>query len=124
MNKLKELMNRIKTTAYQIVNGKMQQTQRNNLRAEIENTIYQDLMEMFESVYETKEGIYILIPNDEDGFIPVSINVKIPMVFNEEGETYYEDLAKEFEQATNEKKAKAIEKMNKQKENKAKVTKK
>lgn len=130
MKNILELSQKINKTVYQIVNGKMQQTQRNNLRAEIEEKLSKDFKEVFEQTYLTKEGIVILLPNEEEGQIEITVNVKIPMVFTESKDTdtdiveYMENLEKEFEKSKIEKVEKAKTKLQTQKENKEKASKK
>ena len=92
MDKMLNLIVELKTRDFKITTNnkgveQLQQTQRNNLKAELVNALFQDIASKYEYAYRVKDGIMLEIANDSvadkiknesgSGAISVVIDIKI-----------------------------------------------
>jgi hypothetical protein len=113
MDKLMELIVELKTRDFKITKTtkgieQLQQTQRNNLKAELVATLLADIKSQYEYAYRTKDGIMLEIANDSiangitnengSGAITITLDIKVNDL-----ETNAENDSQDYEIAMSEK---------------------
>lgn len=125
MNNLMELIVELKNRDFKITKTakgieQLQQTQRNNLKAELVSALFADLQKHYEYAYRTKDGIMLEIANDSiannltnengSGAITITLDIKVnDLETNAENESadYEITLAEKAEKKAKAEKVKA-----------------
>lgn len=121
MNLIVELKNRdFKITTNNKGVEQLQQTQRNNLKAELVNALFQDITSKYEYTFRVKDGIMLEIANDSvannikndmgSGAISVTLDIKINDLetnAESEKESYDISVAEKLEKKAKAEKSKA-----------------
>ena len=121
MNLIVELKNReLKITTNNKGVEQLQQTQRNNLKAELVNALFQDIASKYDYTFRVKDGIMLEIANDSvadnikndigSGAISVTIDIKINDLetnAESEKESYDISVAEKLEKKAKAEKSKA-----------------
>ena len=115
MDKLIELIVALKSRDFKITTNnkgveQLQQTQRNNLKAELVNSLFEDLKSKYDFTYRVKDGIMLEIANDSiadnlkneigSGAISITIDIKVNDLetnAESENESYALELAEKLE---------------------------
>ena len=125
MDKMLNLIVELKTRDFKITTNnkgveQLQQTQRNNLKAELVNALFQDIASKYEYAYRVKDGIMLEIANDSvadkiknesgSGAISVVIDIKVNDLetnADTESESYKVEQAEKLEKKAKAEKSKA-----------------
>ena len=121
MNLIVELKNReLKITTNNKGVEQLQQTQRNNLKAELVGALFQDIASKYDYAYRVKDGIMLEIANDSiadnikneigSGAISITIDIKVNDLetnAENESESYNISVAEKLEKKAKVEKSKA-----------------
>ena len=76
MKNFKDALNKVRETVFPVtVRGRIQQKEQIILKNDLTTALMQDLEAAGIEVYSVQKGFVILLPNDEEGVIPVELTI-------------------------------------------------